>query len=208
MAHNPLTASIPNAPLLDESGFVSTVWRAWFVTLQARTGGSVGVSSGTADARITAEIANRIAAVASLGAALQTETTMRTAADAAELGARIAADTDFAAGGADARMAIDAETTARMAADAAEVAARAAAISAESAARGAADALLVPLASLGALWMALNLSTLPTADPGFGMPWLDGIHVSIGTAGLYRVGLEDGTGAWGLEDGTGAWVTT
>jgi hypothetical protein len=197
MARNPLAASIPNAPLLDADGAVSTVWRAWFVTLQARTGGGPGVSSATADARITAETANRITAVASLGAALDTERTVRAASDAAEQLARIAADADFASGGADTRTAIDAEAAARKAAD-----------TAEAGARAAADALLVPLASLGALWMALNLSTLPSSDPGFGLPWLDGIHVAVGTSGLYSLGLEDATGRWETEDGTGAWDFT
>jgi len=118
MARNPLAASIPNAPLLDADGSVSTVWRAWFVTLQTRTGGAVGVSSATADARITAETANRIAADVSIGAALDTERAARTAADAAEQLARINADTDFASGGADTRASLDAEAAARLAGDA------------------------------------------------------------------------------------------
>jgi hypothetical protein len=204
MARNPLAASIPNAPLLDADGAVSTVWRAWFVTLQARTGGGPGVSSATADARITAETANRITAVASLGAALDTERTVRAASDAAEQLARIAADADFASGGADTRTAIDAEKTARIAADATLTAG----LAAETAARIAADALLLVTANLRAAWEALDLSGLPSSDPGLGKPWLDGIHVAVGTSGLYRVGKEDATGAWALEDGTGAWEFT
>lgn len=96
MAQNLLSIAIPNAPLLDPDGNVTTVWRSFFRVLLARTGGSLGVSSSSADARITAETANRIAAVSALGTALNAETATRASADAAETAERAAVDADLA----------------------------------------------------------------------------------------------------------------
>ena len=119
----------------------------------------------------------------------------------AERQARIAADAALTAG-------IGAERTARQQADSNEAAARAAADFAEVTARAAGDALLVPIAQLCTMWAGCNLSFLPTADPGSGKPWLDGIHIAVGTGptAMVGLGLEDGTGDWLLQDATGHWL--
>jgi hypothetical protein len=78
---------------------------------------------------------------------------------------------------------------------------RARADSNEATARQNADALLVLISELCSRWAACDLSFLPTADPGNGMPWLDGTHIAVGTSSSSVVGIgkEDGTGRWGLE---------
>ena len=118
----------------------------------------------------------------------------------AERQARINADLALTAG-------LAAERAARQEADSTEVMARQMADNAELIARQRADARLVPKTQLCSLWAACDLSFLPTADPGGGLPWLDGSHIVVGTpaVAVVGVGLEDGTGRWGLQDGTGAW---
>jgi hypothetical protein len=78
---------------------------------------------------------------------------------------------------------------------------------AETAARIAADLLLVPIAQLCSMWAACDLTFLPTTDPGLGRPWLDGNHIAVGTpvGVMIDIGLEDGSGTWLLEDGSGSW---
>ena len=69
--------------------------------------------------------------------------------------------------------------------------------------RQAADALLVPQSQLCSMWAACDLSFLPHADPGHGMPWLSDNVVCVGTSTSVTSGilLEDGTGDWTLEFG-------
>ena len=98
MAINPLSASVPAAPIVDSDGNVTTVWRGFFLALQARTGGAPGASTGTINTGLTTETANRIAADAALGTAISNEAAARATAIAAEQLARINADTDFAHG--------------------------------------------------------------------------------------------------------------
>jgi hypothetical protein len=76
----------------------------------------------------------------------------------------------------------------------------------ETQARIAADALLVPIAQLCTMWAQCNLGFLPTTDPGHGQPWLDGIHIVVGSSAETGIGLENASGAWGLEDASGAWT--
>jgi hypothetical protein len=110
---------------------------------------------------------------------------------------------------------LEAERQARIAGDQAaanglaiERAARQQADSNEARLRQQADALLVPIAQLCAMWAQCNLGFLPTADPGGNKPWNDGGHIAVGTPAIavVDIGLEDGTGRWGLENGTGAWL--
>jgi hypothetical protein len=111
--------------------------------------------------------------------------------------------------------ALDNEILARQAADAAEATARAAedavlnaAIVAETNRAIAAENAIIGGGSGGALsaaeWMLLDLSHLPTSDPGFGRPWLSGTTIMVGAA-LAAMQLEDATGHWLLEDGSGSW---
>lgn len=132
---------------------------------------------------------------------LSSDTAMLEAELEAERVARIAADAALIAG-------IGAERTARQEADRNEVTARQAGDAGEAVMRQNADALLVPIAQLCTMWANCNLSFLPTADPGSGKPWLDGIHIAVGTASgaMTGIGLEDGTGDWTLEDGSGHWL--
>ena len=132
---------------------------------------------------------------------VSSDTTALEAELEAERQARIAADQALTNG-------LAAEITARQNADTNEALLRRAGDQGEAAARQAADAALVPRSQLCTLWAGCNLSFLPTADPGGGMPWLDGSHVVVGTpaVAVVGVGLEDGTGRWGLQDGTGAWL--
>ena len=123
---------------------------------------------------------------------------------AAEQAARIAADTALQA-------AISAEATARASMDVwleAQLRVGGSDLAAETAARIAADLLLVPLAQLCSLWAGCDLGFLPTSDPGFGKPWLDGNHIAIGlaTTTASRITLEDGSGVWILEDSSGSWL--
>lgn len=132
---------------------------------------------------------------------VSSDTTALEAELEAERQARIAADEALTGG-------LEAERTARIAADDAEARARQAGDLGEAIARQAADAGLVPIAQLCTMWAGCDLSFLPTADPGGGMPWLDGSHIVVGTpaVAVVGVGLEDGTGRWLREDGTGAWL--
>jgi hypothetical protein len=110
--------------------------------------------------------------------------------------------------------ALDNEIAARIAADAAEATARAAedaalnaAIVAETNRAIAAENAILIGGSGGqtaAQWMLLDLSGLPTTDPGFGRPWLSGLVVQIGSLPA-AMQIEDGTGHWLLEDGSGSW---
>jgi hypothetical protein len=83
----------PNAPLVNpDDGTVSVAWRAWFLTLQRRTGGTTGTS--------VTEVANLVSAGGAAGAAadqalrdaLAAETAARMAEDNAEHGARVSGD--------------------------------------------------------------------------------------------------------------------
>jgi hypothetical protein len=177
-----LNTGVPSAPLVDPvSGQVTPAWRAFLIALYQRTGGAVGQSSDTSEleAQLAAETAARSTADTGLATGLASEAATRAAADTA-------LDT-----------AVTREATLRARAD-----------SNEATARQNADALLVPIAQLCSMWAACDLSFLPTADPGSGMPWLDGTHIAVGTSATAVVGIgkEDGTGRWGLEDGTGAWT--
>lgn len=203
-----LNVGFPNGPLVDGAGNVTPPWRAFLLAMFSRTGGAVGISSGSATAQIAAETAARQSADTALSAAVSNEATARAAAIANEASIRAAADGYLGSAAADASYLITTEHNARLVAETAETAARIAADAAETAARIAGDAALVPRASLAALWMALDLGSLPAADPGFGQPWLDGIHVAVGTSGLYSLLLEDATGHWITEDATGAWDFT
>jgi len=177
-----LNTGVPSAPLVDPvSGQVTPAWRAFLIALYQRTGGAVGQSSDTSEleAQLAAETAARSTADTGLATGL-----------ASEAATRAAADTTL-------NTAVTREATLRARAD-----------SNEATARQNADALLVPIAQLCSMWAACDLSFLPTADPGSGMPWLDGTHIAVGTSATAVVGIgkEDGTGRWGLEDGTGAWT--
>ena len=180
------TIPAPTAALVDADGNVTTPWRAWLLVLQRRTGGTVGSSSSDNAALIAAEQAARIAADNALQAAITAEAAARAAADAAEAVTRASMDAWL-------------EAQLRVGGDG---------LADETAARIAADLLLVPIAQLCSLWAGCDLSFLPTADPGLGRPWLDGNHIAVGTPATSVVGIEkeDGTGRWSLEDGTGAWI--
>jgi hypothetical protein len=173
-----LRAQFPSGPLLDESGEITPVWRAYFAQLYERTGGPQGSSVEAVLAALALERTARIAGDTALTDAITAERTARENGDTV-LG-----------------NAIVAERNARQSADLAETMARIAA-----------DALLVPISQLCVMWAACDLSFLPTTDPGNGQPWLDGNHIAVGTGSgaLVGVGLEDGTGRWLREDGTGAW---
>lgn len=104
MAAQPnLRAQFPSGPLLD-GGELTPVWRAYFASLYARTGGAPGASADGVQSNLDAEIAARQAGDVALSGAVVTERGERQAADTAEATARAAADT--------------AEATARAAADA------------------------------------------------------------------------------------------
>jgi hypothetical protein len=118
MAINPLSASVPAAPIVDSDGNVTTVWRGFFLALQARTGGAPGVSVGTVNNDLAAETVARTAGDAALNAAIAAETTARAAADAAETANRIAADAIFAEKISDGGEPMALETAARLAGDA------------------------------------------------------------------------------------------
>jgi hypothetical protein len=174
-----LRAQFPSGPLLDETGEITPVWRAYFAQLYERTGGPQGSSVEAVLAALALERTARINGDTTLTNAITAERTARENADTA-LGNAIAA-----------------ERNARQAADIAETMARIAA-----------DALLVPIAQLCSMWAGCNLSFLPTTDPGNGRPWLDGTHIVVGTptTSVVGLGLEDGSGAWALEDGSGHWI--
>jgi hypothetical protein len=191
MATSPLSASVPNAPFIDPgTDDITVVWRQFLVALWNRTGRGVGLDSAnpTLQAQLTAETQQRQTADTSLGNAISAETARATTAENA-LGT-----------------ALQTEITTRSSEDLANTAlagnvlAQAnAGIAAETAARIAADLLLVPLAQLCSLWAQCNLNFLPTADPGHGMPWLDGTTLTVGSPPT-GIGLEDASGHWGLEN--------
>jgi len=196
MARPVFLAGIPTAGFLDpDSGDITPAWRAFLLSLWRRTGGAVGVSSDTSqiEADLAAETTARIAGDAALGADIVAERAARESADAT-LTAGLSAE-------AQTRAAVDAALAARTTTSVD-------ALAAETRARIAADALLVPIAQLCSMWAACDLSFLPTSDPGSGKPWLDGNHIAIGTpaAATVGIGLEDVSGRWGLENGTGAWI--
>ncbi len=95
MATTPnLRAQFPSGPLLDEAtGEVLPVWRAYFASLYARTGGAPGESASAVQGNLDAEIAARQAGDVVLSGAVVTERGERQAADTAEASARAAADT-------------------------------------------------------------------------------------------------------------------
>jgi hypothetical protein len=127
MAINPLSASVPAAPIVDSDGNVTTVWRGFFLAMQARTGGAPGVSASTVSNDLAAETAARTAGDAALNAAISAETAARTLADTVETANRIAADAIFAESRANTTQGLQAETANRIAADTAEAASRQAA---------------------------------------------------------------------------------
>jgi hypothetical protein len=183
---------VPTSPLVAPDGTLRPEWRSFFTSLYLRTGGSQGQETDTAhlQAQIIAEAATRAAADVALGAGLDNEAALRSAGDVATQQAAVALVAD--------------EAMARVQGD--QAVSRS--VYNETQARIAADALLVPIAQLCAMWAQCNLGFLPTTDPGHGQPWLDGHHIVVGTAAgsLVGIGLEDATGAWGREDGTGAWL--
>lgn len=173
------TIPTPSAPLVDDAGNVTVPWRAYFLVLQRRTGGTVGVSSADQAKALAAEQAARIAGDNSLNLTINQEAATRAAEDDAEAAARIAADNALSN-----------------------------ALANEISRAMGAESLLVPLNQLCSLWAACDLSFLPTTDPGGGKPWLDGGHLAVGTPAIaiVGIGLEDGTGDWITEDGTGRWI--
>jgi hypothetical protein len=150
-----VTAALPNAPFLDEAGYVVPVWRAFFQALYTRTGGSVGsvVPPDLTDT-LSGETAAREAADTTLQNNINAEASARAAADAA-LSTRITN-----------------ETNARTAAVQVETAGRIAGDNAEASARAAGDT--------AAHWASLDLSGLPTANPGSGKPWLSSGNIRVG----------------------------
>jgi len=95
MATQPsLRAQFPSGPLIDETGEITPVWRAYFSQLYIRTGGAAGASSDTTQlqADLDAEEAARQAADLVLTTGLVAERTAREAADSAEAAARAQAD--------------------------------------------------------------------------------------------------------------------
>lgn len=130
---------------------------------------------------------------AALEAQLAAEETARVQADT-NLGTALVTETQARTqGDNNSSSSIAAETRARVAGDNA---------------LAATDATLVPKSQLCSLWAACDLSFLPVADPGHGMPWLNGGVVTVGTppTALVGVGLEDSTGDWTEEDVTGHWL--
>jgi hypothetical protein len=89
-----LRAQFPSGPLIDETGEITPVWRAYFSQLYIRTGGAAGASSDTTQlqADLDAEEAARQAADLVLTTGLVAERTAREAADSAEAAARAQAD--------------------------------------------------------------------------------------------------------------------
>jgi hypothetical protein len=191
MALDPFNAAIPNAPFIDPgTDDIAVVWRQFLVALWNRTGRGPGLDSAnpTLQAQLNAETQQRQTADTSLGNAISAETARAITAENA-LGTAL--NTEILT-----RTSEDIRLTGL----AGNVLAEAnAAVAAETAARKAADLLLVPIAQLCAMWAQCNLNFLPTADPGHGMPWLSGTTLTVGSPAT-GIGLEDVSGHWGLEN--------
>ena len=169
---------VPVSPFLDPgTGDISAAWRAFLLSLHVRTGGNIGVDVRALQIEIDAEEAVRAAADQALTAGLAAETQARQTADSNEAAVRKAADDDL-------QQRLNTEMQARQKADQA----------------------LVPKAQLCSMWAQCDLSFLPTADPGHGMPWLSGTHLMVGGLLGVGMGLEDASGRWALEDGSGSWL--
>ena len=178
MPPNVLNVGVPTSPFLDPgTRDISTAWRAFLTSLYHRTGGGVGIDVANLQAEIDTEEQVRADADLALTTALSNEAAIRQAADSAETEARREGD-----------------------------AALQTAINAEAYARQRADNALLPKAQLCSSWANCDLSFLPTADPGHGLPWLSDGHVMVGagSAGIF-IRLEDDGGYWTLEGG-GDWL--
>jgi hypothetical protein len=94
MSGTNLRAQFPSGPMLDASGEIMPVWRAYFASLYVRTGGAAGASSDTTQlqADLDAEEVARQNADAALTLGLVAERSAREIADSAEAAARAAAD--------------------------------------------------------------------------------------------------------------------
>ncbi len=191
-----LNAGFPTGPLVNPAtGEINPAWRLFLLSIYTRTGGAVGLSTGSA-ATVTAladETAAREAADTAASNALAAESIARAAADATNAAA-IAAEAsarrmDRGNNGA----ALSIEIAARIAGDAA----LSTALAAETTARQAGDTAVHIL--------ALNFIAMPTSDPGGGQLWLNGNAVWIGSASGIELALEDASGHWLTEDGTGYW---
>lgn len=187
MASPPFRAALPSGPMIDDSGEVTPAWRGFFQTLYSRTGGSGGVVIRSGGGGAPIGIPGDIAAIE---AGLIAEQQARTAGDAAVYNDLVT------------------ESAARVQADTAEAQVRLSADQNEAFARQQADALLVPKAQLCTLWAGCDFSSLPTSDPGHGMPWVNAGLLAIGTSSTATNGieLEDGSGRFALEDGSGIWL--
>lgn len=137
-----LAAGFPSSPIVDPgTGLVTPVWRGFLLQMFLRTGGGTGADLPGAVAAVKVEAAARELADSNLADQVSGEAATRAAADQAVLGQAIAA---VQAEAVSRRVAINAggasiatEAAARAAGDAAVLAA----LSAETAARIAADAL-------------------------------------------------------------------
>jgi len=185
LATNPLTLTLPTSPLTDPvSGEVRPEWRRFFTGLAARTGGTVGLSMEQLQSELNAEETARASGDQTLGIELATEASTRQTADEA-LQREIQTE-------ANQRAAVDSGLQFQI----------------NNGATSADLANYVQKSQLCSLWSQCNLLFLPTADPGSGMPWLNGSVLSIGTSSLVTntLALEDGSGHWALEDGSGSWI--
>jgi hypothetical protein len=172
---------VPDAAVVDAAGQITAVWRMFLQALWLRTGGAI--NAVPSNASLGAETQQRQAADAALTTAINNEVTRASSAEQT-LTTSVAR-----------------EAMARAQGDMGADAYAQALVAVEAAARQAADALLVPLATLCSLWAACNLNFLPTADPGHGQPWLSGNQLVVGSP-LTVIGLENGTDQWLLEAGT------
>lgn len=82
MITDQLNVGVPTSPLVNPvTGRLNTEWRAFFVALQMRTGGTIGQSLDTLETEINAEQQARIQADQALGASLDNEAALRKDAD-------------------------------------------------------------------------------------------------------------------------------